>query len=176
MRATQLPSNQFKRYTGTLHHINDLKTTQLVICSNTDVFNPYFIANYQFSGLNWVFIDGPVADVEPEKKAKPFLQRFKGFMKLYLDADTIEELKDKTTFEKHWQTRRYKIMKKRRRYKINLYLFNNDGEKAHDSIKMLEAGSGSDLWQIIVDYAQKIITDNPDVQFDRERSCAVVRA
>lgn len=181
MRASFLSENSLNQVSGAVMPREQGNVLKPPFCAFDSVFlsKSYLpltdVAKmvWQLTG-EWAYIVADRAD--QEKKRKAFKQRFDGYMKLYLDADTVDELLSKTVFTGKWATKRRKLMGKPRLYKVNLYMFSTNGDKEHDQIRMLEAGSKEDLWQVIVDYAQQVINDNPHVEFDRERCNAVVRA
>lgn len=111
---------------------------------------------------------------EPNKEEKPL--SFNGYMQFFLDCDTLEELLETTVFTGHWATRRFDLMKHPRTYRVNFHMFDIENDKAHESVQMIDAGCIEDLWTVIVEYAQGIITANPDIIFDRKRCNAVIRA
>lgn len=101
---------------------------------------------------------------------------FMGYMKLYLDGETLADMKEKSVFKGHWATRTRKVMKKGRKYRINLYLYNVEGELEHDVAQFANCGNGDDIWEAIKVMANDVFAKYPDTKFDKERSSAVVRA
>lgn len=178
MKASNLAFKRPESESGMLVGLNHLNVCGIPFCANDDLFEQASRFDHSFSDMKWQIVPTPEQKPEqkPEPEPKPFVQRFKGYMKLYLDADTVNELIGMSVFTQHWATRRHKILRKPRRYKVNLYMYNTAGDKEHDQIKMIDAGGKEELWQIIVDYAQQVITDNPDIEFDRGRCNAVIRA
>lgn len=101
---------------------------------------------------------------------------FTGRMVIYLNADTLQEMKDKSRFEGHWDTRTKAIIKHRRLYRINIYTFNTDGGLEHDVAQLRECGSMEEIWHIVKDIVDGIAADNPDIVIDQDRTIATVKA
>lgn len=101
---------------------------------------------------------------------------FTGRMVMHLNAETLQEMKAKSRFEGHWRTRMHKIIKKKRLYRINLYMYNTDGDYEHDLGQLVTCGSMEDIWDVVVEMARQVIEANPDTEFDKERTKATIKA
>lgn len=101
---------------------------------------------------------------------------FRGHLKMYLDDKDTARLIKRTVLTGQWLTETKRILSKPRKFKVNLYLVNTEGNKAHSSITMLQKGTIEDLCDVVMTYAQEIVDESPWIDFDVENSYAVIKA
>ena len=102
--------------------------------------------------------------------------KFTGRLVMCLNADTLQEMKDRSRFEGHWRTRTAAIIKHRRMYRINIYVYDTQGDWEHDIAQLEECGSMEELWHIIKKIVDGVIAENPDKEIDHDRTIATVKA
>ena len=95
---------------------------------------------------------------------------FDGYMKLYLDGTP-----DRTIFDGDWVRKRRKILKKPRKYVVNIHLMNRAGERAVTAVRVLIRANDRDLSAIIFKYADAMVKENKGVDIVLANSYAVVR-
>lgn len=101
---------------------------------------------------------------------------FKGYMKVKLENANLATAVGNIEMVGDWKTKSYRILSKPRRFGINFYFFNTQGEKAISSIQFMEVGNKEMLGEAIFQYANQMADENPEVEIDWSKSYAVVRA
>lgn len=101
---------------------------------------------------------------------------FTGRMVMCLNAETLDEMRARSRFEGHWNTRINAIIKHRRLYRINVYTYGVDGDLEHDVAQLIECGSMEEIWHIVHDIVHGVAKANPDVEIDQARTIATVKA
>lgn len=95
------------------------------------------------------------------------VKRFKGCVKIPIRTDLSEqELLKQSVWLGHWKTHGKYILAKRRRYYINLYLFNSLGQK---EVLLIHSPNKLDMYQMkpLMEYALEQIKVYTDIDFNK---------
>ena len=104
---------------------------------------------------------------------------FKGYLKMFLHDNNLENLINRAEFTGDWvASKRRKILKKQRRFKVTLHLFDKDGFKCGlKSFEFMSAGSDQDLSHAIFKIGSQFVNElSAKFEVDTVNSYAVVRA
>ena len=99
---------------------------------------------------------------KPRKK-----KQFKGYMKIPIRTDLPEEeFRSKTVLVGDWSVYHQYIISKRRRYYINLYLFNSLGQK---EVVLIHSPNSlcKESVRVLVEYAINQIYEYDDIDYDK---------
>lgn len=104
---------------------------------------------------------------------------FDGYMKIYLHDEIPERLANRATFVGDWvAAKRRKILKKERRFKVTLHIFDKDGHKCGlETFEFMSAGNDQDLSHAIFKVGSKFVNELASrFEVDTTNSYAVIRA
>lgn len=109
---------------------------------------------------------------------KPY---FKGCMSMPLYGEEVEDMLEGTKFYQDWKTKVKRIFKKGRRFKLNFYLFDMDGDKrVHTKVVMLERADMFGLSSTVRVVGNEFVAEhnkaNPDCPIDLKNSFVTARA
>ncbi|WP_227430436.1 hypothetical protein [Psychrobacter sp. I-STPA6b] len=117
-----------------------------------------------------------------DKAMSDFKTSFNGFMKIYLHDDVPERLASRAIFTEDWlaNQKRRQIMKRERKFKISLYIYDTDGDKrGHEVMVFKSKGGQKDLTKAIFEFGNKFVDELleslDDFVPDLVNSYAVVR-
>lgn len=105
--------------------------------------------------------------------------KFNGYLKMFLHDDDPERLVSRAETTEDWVTKRWKILKKPRRFSIRFHIVDKDGNKCgHEVVDFLNEGKDKDLSHAIYKTGRKFINELRDEGFDVDsvNSYAVIRA
>lgn len=114
--------------------------------------------------------------VKAQNSKKDFKPSFTGGMKLPLNAETDQEIESRTKFDGQWLTKRFKIMNKPRRYKIEIVLVDDKGDQDRTEIRVTDRIDKNELWQIIMLMGKENLQKYKDKFIDANASFATVKA
>ena len=113
-----------------------------------------------------------------EQAQRPYKATKKGYMMVPLDRDTFEEMRDASVFTGHWKTQTRQVMKKERKYRVNLYMpIEGRKEVEHRVAQLEDCASVHDLWGAIREMANHIMSDpkNKNAPYIQSKCRAVVK-
>ena len=111
-----------------------------------------------------------------------FKQVFKGYFKIYLHDDDYKKAADRAEFTDQWvASKRWRIMKKDRKFQVTLHIFDTDGHKRGlQSMVFKTRGGQGDLSKVIFgfgnDFVDELRAGDKDLKVDLVNSYAVIRA
>lgn len=89
-----------------------------------------------------------------------FKPRFKGYLKLYLHDDSYEQATKRMEIRGEWRTKRYRIIKKPRRFQVSFHIFDKDGDKrGHKSVCLSSKGDDEALAIVLKQYGDAFINE-----------------
>lgn len=112
-----------------------------------------------------------------DQKEKPYKATKKGYMMVPLNRDTFEEMRDASVFTGHWKTQPHQVMKKERKYRVNLYMPIEGRETEHRIAQLEDCTNVHDLWGAIREMAYHIMNDpkNKGAPYIQKKCRAVVK-
>lgn len=99
---------------------------------------------------------------------------FDGFMKIPAKTYTKEL---QPTYEGDWakSDTRYRIYRKPRKYKVTLHLYNEQGDKAVETVDPTGLLTKEDLSDLVYDQINRMIDDYPEQEIDLLNSYLIIR-
>lgn len=101
--------------------------------------------------------------------------KFNGYLKMFLHDDDPERLVSRAETTEDWVTKRWKILKKPRRFSIRFHIVDTDGNLGHAVTRTLDRTSIEGLVGTVTTQGNEL-AGYADRLIDIRNSCAVVRA
>ena len=105
--------------------------------------------------------------------------KFNGYLKMFLHDHDLNNLINRAEFTGDWvAANRRKILKKERRFKVTLHIFDKDGHKCGiETFEFMSAGNDQDLSHAIFKVGSKFVNELASrFEVDTTNSYAVIRA
>ena len=128
-----------------------------------------FALHDQLSNYEWI---------NEEEEEEPFKAIKRGVMIVPLNKETFEEMQAATLFTEEWSTKTKLIMKKKRLFRINLYMHAVGVKKPQRATaQMKDRDTVHVLWRAIDEMSMFIMTQdkNKDVEWDIDKCKAVIK-
>lgn len=105
---------------------------------------------------------------------------FRGYMKMPLGGDSVWELIENTEFKGDWATKRRRILKKERKFKVTLHIYDVDGyRRAFEDINFKDKVGDESLATVLSELGTafiKEISSSSDINVDMAKSYAIIKA
>ena len=110
-----------------------------------------------------------------------FKPAFRGYLKIFLHENAPDTVPPRAELTEDWQTDRWRIMKKPRKFQITLHIFDKDGfKRGLETMVFTSKGGKTDITNAIVDFGNKFCAElrerDKDLIVDLTKSYGVVRA
>ena len=105
--------------------------------------------------------------------------KFNGYLKMFLHDHDLSNLINRAEFTGDWvAAKRRKILKKERRFKVTLHIFDKDGHKCGlETFEFMSAGNDQDLSHAIFKVGSKFVNELASrFEVDTTNSYAIIRA
>lgn len=120
------------------------------------------------SNFKWL-TDEELEDLPPLTK--------KGSMTIPLNQETFEGMKAKSIFTGHWQTQGRTVMKKKRKFRITVRMYQMGVDKYIEAnAVMIKPDTVHKAWGAIKEASAFIMTENKDADWNENECIARVRA